>query len=690
MKTKHYIYKNLILFSVAPLIIFIAILHYFAWQEQSRDFENKLVLVNNNAVKDVSEFIRQRESLVQILSQIERIKLYLNDSNLGNPKKNEEEQYIDFIFQRIQENQEANLLQEEKNNIVFELNLIDMNGNIIASNIANNINQKNNKFDELKQEINAEKVYISNLVGDYNNKTSLMIFAKPVYLKDNCVGFIELVIDKKNMEINTITNEYKTIKLLVFDKGSNFIKKSLDVNNTVMKDSYEDNEVDSELISKWFSTDKQTNNKGFLNYKNKNGQQLAYYSNIPNTSWDVVATADKQELIKLFEKRILLATLGVVIFCACLAIGGWILTQKITKPLQAFIETLEKIKAGDFSAKFSNKDGEFSEIAYIFNTLMEKINRDKHELLQREECHRIIMESAQESIFEWDLEEDTVYRSGKITDKYHYQKIYDEEHKLIPPHTFFVHPDDREMYLKHTREVLEGKMVPDIDIRVRLNYSSEFNWYLLISKAVFNEAGEVSKIIVLLRDVDKLKKEVEELQFRAQVDLLTGLFNKITTEKIIRKYLDINARVGKHALIICDLDNFKKLNDTLGHAKGDNLLKCFTDNLKLSFRKDDIVGRVGGDEFIIFLKNVKSEDAIVVKIEAIQKALFDYCEINSRQGEQVCIPDISVSFGVAFSPDDGITFEELYEKADSALYLSKNQGKGRLTIFEESKENTLT
>ena len=690
MKTKHYIYKNLILFSVAPLIIFIAILHYFAWQEQSRDFENKLVLVNNNAVKDVSEFIRQRESLVQILSQIERIKLYLNDSNLGNPKKNEEEQYIDFIFQRIQENQEANLLKEEKNNIVFELNLIDMNGNIIASNIANNINKKNNKFDELKQEINSEKVYISNLVGDYNNKTSLMIFAKPVYLKDNCVGFIELVIDKKNMEINTITNEYKTIKLLVFDKGSNFIKKSLDVNNTVMKDSYEDNEVDSELISKWFSTDKQTNNKGFLNYKNKNGQQLAYYSNIPNTSWDVVATADKQELIKLFEKRILLATLGVVIFCACLAIGGWILTQKITKPLQAFIETLEKIKAGDFSAKFSNKDGEFSEIAYIFNTLMEKINRDKHELLQREECHRIIMESAQESIFEWDLEEDTVYRSGKITDKYHYQKIYDEEHKLIPPHTFFVHPDDREMYLKHTREVLEGKMVPDIDIRVRLNYSSEFNWYLLISKAVFNEAGEVSKIIVLLRDVDKLKKEVEELQFRAQVDLLTGLFNKITTEKIIRKYLDINARVGKHALIICDLDNFKKLNDTLGHAKGDKLLKGFTDNLKLSFRKDDIVGRVGGDEFIIFLKNVKSEDAIVVKIEAIQKALFDYCEINSRQGEQVCIPDISVSFGVAFSPDDGITFEKLYEKADSALYLSKNQGKGRLTIFEESKENTLT
>ena len=70
--------------------------------------------------------------------------------------------------------------------------------------------------------------------------------------------------------------------------------------------------------------------------------------------------------------------------------------------------------------------------------------------------------------------------------------------------------------------------------------------------------------------------------------------------------------------------------------------------------------------------------------------MFDYCEINSRQGEQVCIPDISVSFGVAFSPDDGITFEELYEKADSALYLSKNQGKGRLTIFEESKENTLT
>ena len=68
MKTKHYIYKNLILFSVAPLIIFIAILHFVAWQEQSTDFENKLMLINNNAVQDIGKFIRERENLVQILS----------------------------------------------------------------------------------------------------------------------------------------------------------------------------------------------------------------------------------------------------------------------------------------------------------------------------------------------------------------------------------------------------------------------------------------------------------------------------------------------------------------------------------------------------------------------------------------------------------------------------------------------
>ena len=690
MKTKHYIYKNLILFSVAPLIIFIAILHFVAWQEQSTDFENKLMLINNNAVQDIGKFIRERENLVQILSQSDMIKMFLAEQQKGDLATENEKLYINTIFQRIQENQEANLLQDEKEKIVFELNLIDKTGIIVASNITTNIKQKSPKFTELQQYNNNDNVYISNLLGDYNNKTSLLVFAKPVYYNDNYVGFIQLIIDKKNIEINTISNEYKTVKLLVFDKGSNFIKKSADNNNPVMKDVYEDNEADSELISKWFSVNKTEQSKGFLSYRNKNGQQLAYYSNIPNTSWAVVATADKQELIRLFEKRILLASLGVAIFCVCLALGGWILTQKITKPLQDFIEILGKVKAGDFSAKFSSKEGEFSEVAYIFNTLMEKINKDKHELLQRDECHRIIMESAQESIFEWDLEGDTVYRSGKITDKYHYQKIYDEDHKIIPPHTFFVHPDDRELYLNHTRDVLAGKTVPEIDIRARLNQSSEFNWYLLISKAVLNEKNEVSKVIVLLRDVDKLKKEVEELQFRAQVDLLTGLYNKVTTEKFIRKYLNNNARVGKHALIICDLDNFKKLNDTLGHAKGDRLLKGFTENLKLSFRKDDIVGRVGGDEFIIFLKNVKSNEAILSKIEAVQKALADYRDINSRQGEQVCIADISVSFGVAFSPEDGITFEELYEKADTALYLSKSRGKGRLTIFTQEKENDLT
>ena len=132
MKTKHYIYKNLILFSVAPLIIFIAILHFVAWQEQSTDFENKLMLINNNAVQDIGKFIRERENLVQILSQIDRIKMFLAEQQKGDLATENEKLYINTIFQRIQENQEANLLQDEKEKIVFELNLIDKTGIIVA------------------------------------------------------------------------------------------------------------------------------------------------------------------------------------------------------------------------------------------------------------------------------------------------------------------------------------------------------------------------------------------------------------------------------------------------------------------------------------------------------------------------------------------------------------------------------
>ena len=141
-----------------------------------------------------------------------------------------------------------------------------------------------------------------------------------------------------------------------------------------MKDVYEDNEADSELISKWFSVNKTEQRKGFLSYRNKNGQQLAYYSNIPNTSWAVVATADKQELIRLFEKRILLASLGVAIFCVCLALGGWILTQKITKPLQDFIEILGKVTLVDcikmtheFKEKLLKENSDIYTKQYTFN-----------------------------------------------------------------------------------------------------------------------------------------------------------------------------------------------------------------------------------------------------------------------------------------------------------------------------------
>ena len=174
MKTKHYIYKNLILFSVAPLIIFIAILHFVAWQEQSTDFENKLMLINNNAVQDIGKFIRERENLVQILSQIDMIKMFLAEQQKGDLATENEKLYINTIFQRIQENQEANLLQDEKEKIVFELNLIDKTGIIVASNITTNIKQKSPKFTELQQYNNNDNVYISNLLGDYNNKTSLL------------------------------------------------------------------------------------------------------------------------------------------------------------------------------------------------------------------------------------------------------------------------------------------------------------------------------------------------------------------------------------------------------------------------------------------------------------------------------------------------------------------------------------
>ncbi len=170
-------------------------------------------------------------------------------------------------------------------------------------------------------------------------------------------------------------------------------------------------------------------------------------------------------------------------------------------------------------------------------------------------------------------------------------------------------------------------------------------------------------------------QEQKNFEIRSKTDLLTNCYNKITSESMIADAI-LSNRDNEHALFIIDIDNFKGINDNLGHHFGDMVLSEVANKLKNRFRNKDIIGRVGGDEFIVFVENINDVDIIKGKAEKVAEAFN-----NSYSGENNDYK-ISGSIGISRYPQDGTSFEELYKAADKALYKSKKRGKDCYTFYD--------
>ncbi|MDD3416962.1 MAG: diguanylate cyclase [Lachnospiraceae bacterium] len=188
-------------------------------------------------------------------------------------------------------------------------------------------------------------------------------------------------------------------------------------------------------------------------------------------------------------------------------------------------------------------------------------------------------------------------------------------------------------------------------------------------------------ILVFINILNKTiySKQSKELKNRAETDLLTGLLNKIATEKHIQEYLEDEGKDKQGLLFVLDIDNFKKINDTMGHAFGDEVLSTLGVNLKSEFRITDIVGRIGGDEFLVYLKDVKDD----ISINRETNRILNF--FNQFKAGGYVKYSATASIGVAIYPQDGATFEELYKAADKGVYKAKHRGKNQLAFCKEEE-----
>ncbi len=199
---------------------------------------------------------------------------------------------------------------------------------------------------------------------------------------------------------------------------------------------------------------------------------------------------------------------------------------------------------------------------------------------------------------------------------------------------------------------------------------------VLISIGIF--VGLIIVIYIINRV--NFTKENMELQNKAETDLLTDLLNKISTENKIKEYLSGEGKDKTCMMCVLDIDNFKKINDTMGHAFGDEVLATLGKRIRTEFRVTDIIGRTGGDEFIIFLKDLK-DDSIIEREAGRVAGFFKDFTVGTYTRYSP-----TASIGAAIYPRDGVDYESMYKAADTALYKAKKRGKNQLAFFSEATE----
>ena len=240
-------------------------------------------------------------------------------------------------------------------------------------------------------------------------------------------------------------------------------------------------------------------------------------------------------------------------------------------------------------------------------------------------------------------------------------------------------------YLVSVNSCDQWYVVCSIPTSIILNEKNEMRSYIYMTAVVAVLVAGLIGLYLSYLLTNPVKKMVAVLDDKASVDMLTGVLNKHTFEEYSRNLLERSLKTEQRALLIVDIDDFKGVNDTFGHAVGDKVLRHTGEIIREVFTDDDYLGRIGGDEFCVLInERFDSEDKL-------RDYVTDQCsklcgEFHSNYIGEDKSYKVSVSIGIALFPQDAKDFASLYSACDRALYTSKKQGKDTFTFYDTLEE----
>lgn len=367
------------------------------------------------------------------------------------------------------------------------------------------------------------------------------------------------------------------------------------------------------------------------------------------------------------------------------------------RSIKDLINAIRRAINGDYRARFDcDESSPLKPLGIVYNQLMGCVESQTDELsenrilqnqmYENEKIYRSALELTCERVFEADLSHNRIlygYEKYAQTFPYLNTKIYDEMISAIAAHSVF-QGDAKEFRETFARSSLLKSFhrlrTPEVAMDYRLILDDGSCAWYSASVIFLNSSSQTGlKIIGYIKNIDERKKQELEILNESQKDGLTGLFNKKVTESMIDGYLADKGKDGHHAMIMLDIDNFKYINDSFGHTQGDAALTHVSHQLQHLFRTSDIVGRVGGDEFLILMKNVSDTNALFEKLHSMQS------EFHKIRLEDTSYR-LHSSIGVSLYPDDDTSYASLFKKADMALYYSKAHGKDQFCLYADHYE----
>lgn len=351
------------------------------------------------------------------------------------------------------------------------------------------------------------------------------------------------------------------------------------------------------------------------------------------------------------------------------------LANRITQPITELSETMARAGRGELNARaLLGGPKDIADMATAFNSMIGALQDREQALRESQSNYREVVNSVKEVIFQTNAAGEWIFLNATWTE------IIGVEiaRALGRPMTDFLVEEDRPRALLEMAKLQRGEA---LDCRFEVRYrqrDGSLGWFDVAQRVRLDATGEFAGMSGTLDDITEQKRAEEKIEFLAYHDALTHLPNRLLVQDRVQLAKAHADRAhAKVAMLFLDLDNFKTINDSLGHLTGDALLREVARRLTECVRDTDTIGRLGGDEFLVILPDLPDSDAVAPVLVKLLARLADSFEIDEQE------LNTSASIGIALYPDDGADFETLLKKSDMAMYRAKAAGRNTYRFFDD-------